>query len=292
MNPNPTLSSNLLWITVPGGITTDGDAGQAIVRVLVVPRLQGSSLAAEGLASWPPPALATSPLAVDFAAAPEQAFQTVTVPPPHGQAQPGLWEAFFGPGTPLQPARQSSAPPLLVKVAETGQQATAIRDTFTKAAATKITADPASHAKLDRVVRKQLTTYWSDDAPAPPPSPIVPAPAATLVDFHRVLSLLREHPAVLRALGLIIELRLPVAQLPAGWATGVVRVRWPDAPPAPTLPALICPWTQYEYAPASQRFLPASTPAISAGMVALTDDRAPANGPAKKTALGSSHRRY
>ncbi|MVN75598.1 hypothetical protein GO988_04595 [Hymenobacter sp. HMF4947] len=282
MNPTPT--SELLWIAVPGGITGTADLRQAILRVLVVPRLQGSSLAGEGMANWPPPGLATATLAVDFGADADHLLPPVLVAPPHIQAQPGLWEAFFGPATTLRPAEPPTAP-VPVTVADTTVRAAAIDATFSAAAATKITPDPASHAELDRVVRKQLNTYWRDDTLPPPPSPIGPTPVAAPVDFHRTLSLLREHPAVLRALGLIIELRLPVAQLPAG-LTGVVQVRWPDAPAAPTLPAIVSPFTQYEFEPASQRFLPASTPTISAGMVTLTDDRAAPNGAAKKPRWG------
>lgn len=275
---NPTPQSELLWIAVPGGLTNSPDARCALLRVLVVPRLQGSSLASEGLATWPPPGLATATLAVEFGPDPKHPAPPVRVAPPHVQAQPGLWEAFFGPDTPLRPAKQPTAP-ASVAVAETGKQAAAINATFSAAAATTITPDPASHAALDQVVRKQLTTKWRDDTPPPPPpGPVGPPPAAPPVDFHRALSLLREHPAVLRALGLIIELQLPVAQLPA-LATGVVRVSWPDAPAAPALPTIVSPWTQYEVDLASARFLPASTPAISAGMVKLTDD--PAN-PAEK----------
>ena len=269
MNPNP--NSELLWIAVPGGLMTSHDAQHAVLRVLVVPRLQGNSLASEGLVTWPPPALATATLAVEFGPDPKHPAPPVLVAPPHVQAQPGLWEAFFGPATTLQPARQPTAP-ASVKVDDTGKQAADINATFSAAAATKITADPASHAALDQVVRKQLTTTWSRDSPPPPSGPIRPAPTAAPVDFHRTISLLREHPAVLRALGLIIELRLPVAQLPADFTTGVVRVGWPDAPAAPALPAIVSPWTQYELDLASPRFLPASTPSISAGVVKLTDD--------------------
>ncbi|NML65448.1 hypothetical protein HHL22_09550 [Hymenobacter sp. RP-2-7] len=271
MNPTPTLTSELLWIAVPGGLTNSNGAQLAVLRVLVVPRLQGSSLASEGLATWPPPGLATATLAVEFGPDAQHPAPPVLVAPPHVQAQPGLWEAFFGPDTPLQPARQPAAP-ASVTVADTGAQAAAINATFSAAAATKITADPASHAALDQVVREQLRAKWSDDTPPLAAAPIGPAPAAAPVDFHRAISLLREHPAVLRALGLIIELRLPVAQLPANLAVGVVRVRWPDAPAAPALPAIISPWTRYELSLAGQSFWPAATPSISAGLVKLTDD--------------------
>ncbi|MGI4832327.1 MAG: hypothetical protein ACRYFK_02600 [Janthinobacterium lividum] len=279
MKPNPT--SELLWIAVPGGITASDDGRYAVLRVLVVPRLQGSSLASEGLATWPPPGLATATLAVEFGPDSQHFAPPVLMAPPHMQAQPGLWDAFFGSATLLQPAKQPTAP-TPVAVADKGAQAAAINATFSAAAATKITPDPASHAELDRVVREQLTANWRDDTSPPPPRSMAPQPVAAPVDFHRTLSLLREHPAVLRALGLIIELRLPVAQLPADLNTGIVRVSWPDAPAAPALPAIVSPCTQYEFDLASARFLPASTPAISAGMVKLTDDQAAPADPVKK----------
>ncbi|MEA2126772.1 MAG: hypothetical protein QOI80_3554, partial [Solirubrobacteraceae bacterium] len=48
--------SELLWIAVPGGL----EGGRHLLRVLIVPRLNGGTLAASGMAEWPPHELLTA----------------------------------------------------------------------------------------------------------------------------------------------------------------------------------------------------------------------------------------
>ena len=98
--------SELLWIAVPGGTTGSGEERTAVLRVLIVPRLQGSSLASEGMEDWPPQSLIGGTLAVDFAEKADGDLHTVEVAPPHIAAQPGVWRAFFGPNTTVNPTRQ------------------------------------------------------------------------------------------------------------------------------------------------------------------------------------------
>lgn len=73
---------------------------------------------------------------------------------------------------------------------------------------------------------------------------VEPSPAVPELDFHRLIAQLGDHPALLRRLGLLVDLVVelddPVSQVPA---TGVVRVipdgDLPEKPP-------ICPGTRYE----------------------------------------------
>lgn len=89
--------------------------------------------------------------------------------------------------------------------------------------------------------------------------------------------MLREHPAVLRELGLIAELTLGTGDkgLPPATPTapGAVRVRWSASTIAPEV---VSPWTAYELD--SGLFLPASTATISSGLVDL-DVKDPAGNP-------------
>ena len=65
-------------------------------------------------------------------------------------------------------------------------------------------------------VRSELAGYQDDEAPAAPQAGGEGAAAGSgPPDVHQVLSLLREHPAVMRAMGLILTLPLPAAVLPA-----------------------------------------------------------------------------
>ncbi|HEY2138088.1 MAG TPA: hypothetical protein VGH49_19545, partial [Xanthobacteraceae bacterium] len=259
--------SELMWITVPGGSVGVGDARQAVLRVLIAPRLTGSALASDGMDHWPPPSLATDTLQVEFAQNGDTVALTVAVNASGFAPQPGLWEAFFGPGTAVTPPVRAAvaSPPVVVDA--TSLKAAAITQTFAKAAAVPIQQNDRS--ALDTVVRTELMANFSAAPPAAPAPPVIaslPAPPSFAPpDVHRTLSMLREHPAVMRALGLIIELRLPMSDLPANLAQGLVRVRWPAAPAS--LPAIVSPWSRYD-----QRFLPAATTDISAGVVTLTDD--------------------
>lgn len=254
--------NDMLWVAVPAGFTSDGAAR---VRLLVVPRLDPGPIAAAGLAQWPPPELVSATLSVGFAASAADPVTVVEVPPPHVAAQPGLWESFFPAGTEVRPPDAARAPKP-VDTATTAARAEAIDATFAGVAGTPVTV--ADHAALDDAVRTRLAGW----EPGPDAIPAGPGgPQAQEPDFHATISLLREHPAVLEALGLVIELRVPA--IPAGLADGgVVEVRWPGAPA--TLPAIRAPWTRY-----GATFRPASTPTVSAGMVTLTPDGPPAPSP-------------
>lgn len=108
----------------------------------------------------------------------------------------------------------------------------------------------------------------------PPEEPVslpqTPAQARTLVDFHEALSALGDHPAIMRKLGLVVDLQLPVAAVSAGEHT--IRV-------LATLPATAGP--QPVHQPVStaavvmaNRFIARSrTGEIVDGMLALDGDR-------------------
>lgn len=73
------------------------------------------------------------------------------------------------------------------------------------------------------MARRRLQTHRADDvASPPPPAPPLSEPTVDPPDFHRALSYLRQHPAVLRALGLVLELRLPMSSLPTDFSEGFV----------------------------------------------------------------------
>jgi hypothetical protein len=258
--------SELLWISVPGGV----DAGRPLLRVLVVPRLEGPDLQQAGMAHWPPAGLLEAPvLTLEWRASEET--DAVANPVPGNdvtfEATPGLWERFFAADLPLGERR--TAPSGKAEVRATSTQATAIDETFRGAAGVAFAAEPDAatpQAYLVEVERGLEPWAGQDEAPAPPladaPTPVPPQ------GFHRIVSLLREHPAVLRALGLIFDLRVTP---PTGLAdAGQVRVLWPAAPTGASAPTIVSPWTQY-----GRAFFPFSkTGNYVVGMVALTPDPA------------------
>jgi hypothetical protein len=261
--------SELMWVAVPGGTSGQSATDQATLRILITPKLDDGTLAGHGLDQWPPPSLVGGQLAVDFANAVGGDVTTVTVNPPHIQAQSGLWQTFFAASMAVTaPPGRGAAPPQVV-VDSTSENADAMDATFSTVATTDVGGSQTPMSALNQVARNQLLAHWSAPAPMPPPvtPPTTPPPPFVPPDFHRTIALLREHPAVLRALGLIIEIKLPFTALPSVLPTGVVRVRWPQAPAA--LPPITSPWTRY-----SDQFLPGTTSPTSNtdnGMVTLTN---------------------
>jgi len=178
----------------------------------------------------------------------------------------------FRRGTVVKPVggRRSSQPP--IEVRRTSEQAAAVDQTFATVASTPITPGATPQPAFDNAVRDVLRDRWSDDAPPVAPANADPPPPFEPPDFHRTIAMLREHPAVLRSLGLIAEFRLKATAVPAGAGRLFVRVRLDVAngaqPPIVSPPPIVPLWTEY-----GSEFRPVSTENISAGMVTLTDDR-------------------
>ena len=261
--------SDLLWVAVPGGMSSQGATAQATLRVLIMPRLEGGSLADAGMDHWPPAALLASPLAIDFASAVGADVVTTIVNPPHLQPQSGLWETFFADAT-VTPPPSVAAGIAPVRVDPTSQKAQYVVATFSKVAATDIPANLTPVQALNVTARSELAVSWGGDRmspmrlPEPPPNPNPLPPPFKQPDIHGTIALLREHPAVLRALGLLAEVQIEVAALPTGFAAGVVRVR----PQITLVPAAASPWTRYD-----TQFLPDGSPTglVRDGMLTLTD---------------------
>ncbi len=261
--------SELVWVAVPDGFRAD-DAQRAALRLLISPRLTTTSLAEAGMEHWPPLDLLSARLVVEFAdaAAPGTLLASVEVEPPHIRAQPGVWEAFFGAGTTIIPPRSrgdSNMPP--VEVAKTSELAGSINQTFVTVARARIEPNAHRQPLLEDAVRGELAARWSGEPPQVRDASRGARTAAVPPDFHRTMAMLREHPAVLRALGLIAEIEIPTVSIPVAATDPMLRLRCLGDVPA--LPVIVSPWTRY-----GDEFRPASTTNISNGMVTLTDDRA------------------
>ncbi|WP_033287628.1 hypothetical protein [Amycolatopsis jejuensis] len=230
--------SQLLVVAVPGGSTRDG----TVVRAVLVPRLDGAAtLESHGLADWPD-LLRRSTITLRHsadAAAPETELAVSLRP----QADSALWSRMFT-GVPVRPWRTPAAYPDPT-VAPTAAQVTTVQGIYANAALAGGGADTVA-AQLDAV---------PDAAPEPPRVPPGPARRGEEPDFHRLVTLFREHPAVLRALGLILELDIPDPAPLRAAAAGVIRLDLAlpaDAPPDLTVDS---PRTHFAYA--GNRFVPA-----------------------------------
>jgi hypothetical protein len=260
----------MLWIAVPGG--TDG--GRRVLRVLVVPRLDGGTLEEAGLATWPPSSLLESrSLALEWRAGDDAPVVEGAVEGADVEIEDGRerWRKLFPASLAAAPVGDRTAPPA-VAVVPTSSTADAIRKTFAAPAATEIHADrPLPPEFAERTVEGLRPWGPAPEVPEDPPAggELSPAPGPAAApppppSFARRVSLLREHPAVLRALGLILVLRVTP---PDGLSEGQVRVLWPGAAAEPSLPPVVSPWTAY-----GRTFRPRSTARVSAGVVTLTPE--------------------
>jgi hypothetical protein len=262
--------SELLWVAVPDSAPSAD--GQLVLRALVVPRLNGaepSVLMSYGMEDWPA-VLAAATLTVETAAAPGATAEPVdAVRVDHVQA--GVWPRFFAPTMPVRPwvspdQRAPGSVPRAVDVEPTSLRAGNIARNYTAAA--QAIAAPSAGGDPDDIVREQYQE-WAGVGPAPEVVPGSPS-AWELPDFHRCVALLREHPSVLRALGLIVELRLTGAlPLSTSAAPRAVRVRCTPVSQELPPPDMASVWTAYEFD--GGRFRPSAPPGsdLVDGMVSL-----------------------
>lgn len=246
--------TDLLWITVPAGLSGDGFA---VVRVLVIPRLDGASTKAAGLASWPPPGLAGASLEVlvddETSAGPQ-----VIPKPLQIRAQPGLWSAFFGGDIPVKAAAQKRKLPLEVR--DVSATADAVAVTLANVAATRVASESQDRSEISRAVDAELRTRWMHAADEDRTAVVNRGRTPEPPDFNKIIGLLREHPTVLEALGLIFE--LPLGIRPP--QRGRIKVSVKNVA-AGMVPPSVAPWTRFAAA-----FRPTGDDgSLAAGMVAL-----------------------
>lgn len=233
--------SELLWIAVPGGAVAPG--GGAPLAVAIVPRLAGggATLADHGMDRWPELVHGTT-----FTLEIRRPGATDAVPIQPAFRHPldemlANWQAIF-----VTPRGADEPPPRVelpsreepaqreIEVLSTTAEATGLRGLYAKDL-----ADEDWTAELGRVAaagapRGARRARRSGGRSAGPRRDRTPP------DFHWVVALLREHPHVLRALGLIVDFE---ATLPAD--VEAIRIA-PTLPPWPAgpQPQPSRPWTR------------------------------------------------
>ncbi len=221
-------AAEITWVCCPAAVAD----GSLRVAVVVVPRLEPDGDEGElgsfaALADWPS-RIAGLRWAVSFLGGPADVASSTVGDPPDSN----LWRAVFPAPTPVRtmgtdaaridrpilsyPAAEVAA---LVRegyaaaaVAETGDRPATAADALGTAFSlgpletfrTRLARDgnaPGSGAVARAYAFQQSAARVSDDPPAPPPT----------LDFHQVLTLLGDHPLLLRRLGLVIDLTVPLA---------------------------------------------------------------------------------
>ena len=239
--------SELLLVCVPG-VRIEPSGG--LLRVVIVPRLSGAggTLAAYGMADWPT-VIGGARFSVSISASADALDLPV-----HSDGSLDVWHEFFPAGATVREwggQRTYEAPTTDPSAAQSEQ----IEHAY-GAAAVGMGTPGAVNAAYDGLA---LPASEDPDVPYDPSTPTFTTP-----DFHQTVALLREHPNVLRALGLIVDLRVPESLLAEG-SSGEISVAWPNAPAGLTV---VGPRTSYEVV--GRRFIAASTPTHRHGVVDLT----------------------
>jgi hypothetical protein len=255
--------NSMIWIVVPAGRIDGG----VRANVVVTPRLDAPTLAAAGMAQWPPEELAGATVRLLFAQtiddAPAFALPAVLRP----AAEPGLWARFFPPDTVIRAnADAPDAPPAIV-VQPAGADGAAVEAVFHAVAEAPLGEEHERHALLAAAADAALARNPLAPAVPPPDARAMRAArraVAEAPDFHDRIGLLREHPTVQKALGLVLT--FDVSALPAGlFERGVVSVECTGLPA--DLPTIASPWTAYQLT--GGRFMAESRGTIEAGMVKI-----------------------
>jgi hypothetical protein len=252
--------NELLLIAVPGGKATDSTA---TLRALVVHKLDTSSpqpLKNFGLQDWP---AILSHAATTFKVVFDSLPDPITVTPVAASSS-DLWRSFFSEDTPVNPRQQRAYVPV---VAPTSEHAASIRGTYTESA--RAIADPTVDS-AQAIQRQYERPEWANAPAADPPGPIGPEEWQK-PDFHRVVALMREHPAVLKQLGLILEFGLAINDIPRTTATGpqLVHLECSLGVELPGDWQMVTPGTRFELE--DVHFLPApdSSSDVRSGMLDL-----------------------
>jgi hypothetical protein len=253
--------SEIRLIAVPGAALV-GEPGSrlALLQVLVVPRLDPApSVAQTAMHDWaarvgslrlvvettPDAASAAHPVTSTLASTPDDA----------------VWRAFFA-TTPRSLAVEAPNLPSFSQpeVAPTADRARRLSGGYATSAR-QIASAGSGSAAAQQAVAGTLADFRGELGPTPAQ---VTGTAMQLPAFHGFVAMLREHPQVLRKLGLILDLHLPPGELPKTSAgPRLVHVLAPDLGPVAR-----SPWTRYEYD--GSTFLPAAGTLHRGGRVDLT----------------------
>lgn len=236
--------STLTWITVPQGLRGD----HARLSVLVVPRLSTGSTEGRledfGLRDWPA-RVADMSFEVRRRSG-NQVHSADRSPTLLSTPDSAVWRAFFTGQAGTIAASEPRRPPGAPTVPDKYPDAVRAHQTHRRLARS-IAADgltPAARADLAGWSRRASTPSADDGT----------APARPRVDFQGTAALLREHPRVMRALGLILDLEMDASFFDADEpADRALSVTTSDSP----VP-ILAPWTRYLFD--SRDFRPADTP--------------------------------
>lgn len=255
--------NRILVIAVPAG-KVDAQ-GTARLRALIVPQIDVNDerpLYDFGFRDWPSTLEQIRPsfiahFAPDTATTPTAKPLTLV-----SHASSVVWKGFFDNARVRQPRFTEYGE---LYVAPTSTDAQTIVEGYAKTAGTHTgDDDPEVAAKAAAAAREQYQQWVEPPKVAPPPDDFGNATLTddshdwSVPDFQRTVSMLREHPAVLLQLGLILEFTLRGSDIPTGAGSRLVRIHSDLDTRVPSTVSVVAPWTRYQFA--DSRFLPWSAP--------------------------------
>ncbi|MFZ3493288.1 hypothetical protein ACODT5_08670 [Streptomyces sp. 5.8] len=314
----PQAQRQFVWTAMPARAVplTGGSETMGLLSVLLTPRLLGpatmSKVSDFGMQSWPQrlsavrfdvfrgSQLLTSRRVPHITAEGKEITFSTT-------EQLAAWRALFAAGTLVRPYEPTSYGARGVHEFPASEAAAEVRGVYTATARTHLSHSgdaPEVNSELRAALRRISETWQTGLLPADgEPSEVSPRGSALAQayafyrrdhedftplthestaaerDFHETVARLADHPLLLRALGLLIDLAVPAAQLAQAPKELRVVPRWPNPDSsAPTgwssaTQNDLSPWTAYFLD--GKRFVAASLPGTNAtefkkGMLPLT----------------------
>ncbi|MFI9429134.1 hypothetical protein ACIG54_37070 [Streptomyces achromogenes] len=294
------FTRQFVWTVIPGGRAETAE-GRALFSVLLTPRLLAPpeatpTVAQFGMQTWP-----SRLKDMDFAAHRGDRRLTLTrLRPATEDGQPfctpeqqlAAWRTMFPASLPVRPYQPTSYRDRQVRVFPADEAGTEIKQAYARTTRALARTDDCDHRQRARrqEALQEIARNWQSAATLSDrstgeaeDSPLVRAylfyrrenpdlatPAeedARVLDFHDVVARLAGHPLLLRALGLVVDFAVPVAELASTDGPAHLRVEplWPD--PDPGAPAGwanarqddLLPTTAYSLA--GSRFVPLMPPA-------------------------------
>ncbi|NJC86679.1 hypothetical protein [Planosporangium mesophilum] len=238
------VQQQIQWVVLPGGVTADGARLRA--SVFVAPRLSGDDQGDMTLESFPdfldwPARIGQATFVVEGVSLTGEGPPVFVVPCTRVGEPPdsALWRALFGPQTPLSSFSFDDHSASSMRSFSARDVAASTRGAYAGVAAVAPDRLPSAADMADTPMAGFLATSPQTIAPPeglaagaepemtplqrvvdfyqPPtlaqaafaaeePAPPMPTPE---LDFHQMLSLLGDHPTMLRRLGLVVDLEVP-----------------------------------------------------------------------------------
>ena len=285
-------STTLLWTSLPAGIRRRDGEWRARISVFLTPRLevpQGEVLPLSSFpefVDWPATLRARSDqgfgLLVQMSDGAQITAQTSVQAPfgdPEGQLDSAAWRSIFSESTPVRTFDAPDEMPDAVSIQSYPARdvVASIREVYSNALAIDLGVEseaPSLSAfavntgsfnplncndALDRFARFHRRRDTSDQATRATADD-------SCAEFHRIVASLGTHPQLMRRLGLVLDIELPLDALAIHEASHDLRVRVVPVDLAFGATSHYCQWTAIEHATAASDTYRVFTPAHRDGL--------------------------